>query len=91
MLDKVDRDVFLRRMKRPNLNALVRASTFKKMLAECKKNKHCPYCNVYNGTVKKMPGQVCKVIQVITKKSMDEEEGIFEDMEKTFANNPVHN
>ena len=89
MIDRADREGFLRRIKRPHLEELVRTSIFKKILVECKKNKHCPHCDAYNGTVKKMPGQACKIVQAYPKKGMEEEEDLFEELDRTFANNPV--
>lgn len=85
MLDKEDRENYLKKMKRP-IQGLLRTNIFKKILAEAKKNKNCPWCDAYNPTVKKMPGHACKIIQVVDKKSLEERD---EEMEATFENNPV--
>ena len=49
LLKKEDREVELRRTKRPNLTYLEKKSIKKQILLKCKKVSICPYCGQYNG------------------------------------------
>jgi len=89
LLDQPEREAFLRRMKRKNLDRLTRMAIFKKIIAECKKVKNCNYCGAFNGTVKKMPGKAAKILHVYAKKSKDDELKFPEEIEKALHTNPA--
>jgi DNA-directed RNA polymerase III subunit RPC1 len=55
LLPDNDRMNFLRKMRKTE-EALQKAALFKKVIDKCKKSKHCPYCHVPNGVVKKITG-----------------------------------
>lgn len=48
------RQSFLKKIRRPGLDALMRGAVFKKIVEQCKKVQQCPYCLASNGTVKKV-------------------------------------
>ncbi|KAF9728741.1 hypothetical protein PMIN06_012451 [Paraphaeosphaeria minitans] len=62
LLDVPDRRKHLRTMRRPGMDNLQRTAHAKKIMEECRKKKHCPYCAALNGTVRKVPGHPLKVI-----------------------------
>lgn len=54
LLPDTERQSYLKRMRKKELDSLAKASIFKKVVDKCKKAKHCPYCHKANGTVKKI-------------------------------------
>ncbi|KAF2439461.1 beta and beta-prime subunits of DNA dependent RNA-polymerase [Karstenula rhodostoma CBS 690.94] len=62
LLDVPERRKHLRTMRRPGMDNLQRTAHAKKIMEECRKRKHCPYCGALNGTVRKVPGHPLKVI-----------------------------
>jgi DNA-directed RNA polymerase III subunit RPC1 len=62
MLGPEDRASFLKKMKGPSLDALIRAAIFKRITEICKRTSTCPYCGYANGVVKKMSGGFFKIV-----------------------------
>ena len=60
-------------------------------MAECKKVKKCPHCESYNGTVKKMPNQACRIIHAKynDKSNPDAEARMLDDFLHSFSVNSV--
>ena len=54
MLPDSERQSYLKKMRKKDLDSLSKAAIFKNVLAKCKKAKHCPHCHKANGTVKKI-------------------------------------
>jgi len=46
----------------PTLTPLLSSAIGKKITAECRKCKYCPYCGAVNGTVKKVTGHALKIV-----------------------------
>ncbi|KAF2458837.1 DNA-directed RNA polymeras-like protein iii largest subunit [Lineolata rhizophorae] len=53
LIDENQRRKHLRSLRRPNLDNLQRHMICKRVVAECKKCRLCPYCGALNGIVKK--------------------------------------
>ncbi len=53
-LVETERQKYLQKMRNPKIDVLGLAAVFKKVSDTCKKCKFCPYCNRFNGTVKKI-------------------------------------
>ena len=49
LLPPVERQEFLKKMRNPKIDALVRSSIFKKIVDTCKHGSMCPYCRYPNG------------------------------------------
>jgi len=56
LLTDTERESYLRKSRRPELDSLMRMAVFKKIILTCKKCVVCPRCSAFNGTVKKLPG-----------------------------------
>lgn len=72
-------------------DALAKAATFKKILDKCKKVKVCPFCQAYNGTVKKISGaSTLKIIheRYKGKQAEDNMDVWFSDLENAMQINP---
>ena len=54
LLSSDDREQFLRKMRKPGIDALMKAAIFKKIIEKCKKCHRCPRCDAFNGSVKKV-------------------------------------
>jgi DNA-directed RNA polymerase III subunit RPC1 len=54
LLSPDDREQFLKKIRKPGIDALMKAAIFKKIVERCKKNRECERCGVFNGTVKKI-------------------------------------
>ena len=85
----LERELIIRKFKRKGLELIVRTLMFRKVIAECKKQKTCTYCGAKNPIVKKMPGQAAKIIMVAPKPTKDEEIEVPIELLKTFETNPV--
>ncbi|KAI9684509.1 MAG: hypothetical protein M1829_002319 [Trizodia sp. TS-e1964] len=53
LLQERDRRSFLKDLRKPNIDNLRRTQLCKKINAECRKARTCPYCSAINGVVKK--------------------------------------
>ncbi|KAF2841958.1 beta and beta-prime subunits of DNA dependent RNA-polymerase [Patellaria atrata CBS 101060] len=62
LLPEKERRRFHKRLRNPDLDNLQRTQICKKVLAECKKCKICPYCSAVNGPAKKVPNHPLKII-----------------------------
>lgn len=62
MLDEKPRRTFLKSVRRPGLDGMQMNAIGKKVTAECRKCKYCPYCGAVNGTVKKVTGHPLKIV-----------------------------
>jgi DNA-directed RNA polymerase III subunit RPC1 len=62
LLGPEDRLSFLKKVKSPNLDALIRGALFKRIIELCKRNSMCPYCGYANGVVKKLSGGLFKIV-----------------------------
>lgn len=51
-----ERASYLKKLKNPKTDALMKSALFKKVVDTCKKNTICPHCEFSNGTVKKVTG-----------------------------------
>lgn len=95
LLNDVDRQATLRRMRNPRLSALDKASLFKKTLDKCKKVKVCPHCYCPNGTVKKISGvPTLKIVHEKYKgKAMEDEvEDLMDNLQMAMSlNNEIQN
>ncbi|GAX79763.1 hypothetical protein CEUSTIGMA_g7204.t1 [Chlamydomonas eustigma] len=56
LLPDEERKQWLRRFRNPRVERVQREGLFKKVNERCKRQKVCPYCGSYNGTVKKTTG-----------------------------------
>jgi DNA-directed RNA polymerase III subunit RPC1 len=54
LLSANDREFFLRKLRKPSIDALMKASIFKKIIEKCKKSHRCERCGAFNGPVKKI-------------------------------------
>jgi len=54
LLNADDRETFLRKIRKQGLDALMKASIFKKIVEKCKKCHQCSRCGAFNGSVKKV-------------------------------------
>jgi DNA-directed RNA polymerase III subunit RPC1 len=54
LLTANDREAFLRKIRKPSIDALMKASIFKKIIEKCKKSHKCERCGAFNGAVKKL-------------------------------------
>jgi len=61
MVNEKDRIKYIQKYK-TRLDAEQKNKLFKSIVAECKKVKKCPHCEAFNGTVKKLPNQACRII-----------------------------
>ena len=80
----------MKKIQNPNIDSLVRAGIFKKIVDICKRSPICPFCGYANGTVKKVTGGCFKVIH---EKNVRYKDAIDKDidrymMEDIFKNNP---
>ncbi|KAI8613763.1 hypothetical protein BC830DRAFT_1130691 [Chytriomyces sp. MP71] len=75
LLEEVPRRTLLRRIRRPDLDALQKKEILKTLNTNCKKVSKCPHCEAINGTVKKVGA--LKVIHEKFKKKKGEEEAEF--------------
>jgi DNA-directed RNA polymerase III subunit RPC1 len=71
-------------------DSLQKAAIFKKVIDRCKKSKHCPYCHVANGTVKKITG--IPMLQIIhakykMKHMEDELDALLEQLQNAMKRN----
>lgn len=62
MLTPEDRSNFLKKLKYLKLDALTRASMFKRIVDICKRTSQCPYCSYNNGVVKKLNTGFFKIV-----------------------------
>ena len=62
LLPEDERRLYLRRLRRPDLDNLQRSRILKKISLECRKCKNCPYCGALNGTVRKVPHAPLKLV-----------------------------
>ncbi|KAK7517511.1 hypothetical protein IWZ03DRAFT_173824 [Phyllosticta citriasiana] len=62
LLDEPARQRYLKSLRRPDIDGLQRTTICKKISAECKKVKKCPYCGAVNGPVRKAPGHPLKIV-----------------------------
>lgn len=89
LLPDGERLSFLRKMRKTN-DSLQKAAIFKKVIDRCKKSKHCPYCHVANGTVKKITGvPTLKIIheKYKTKHMEDELDALLEQLQNAMKIN----
>lgn len=49
LLHHDERQTFLKKLRGPKLDALVRAATFKRIVDICKRTSGCPHCGYANG------------------------------------------
>lgn len=62
LLDEGDRRKYLKRFRSPHLENLTRQVHAKAVNLACRKVVYCPYCFATNGTVKKAPGAILKIL-----------------------------
>ena len=62
LLPEKERRAALKNLRRPGLDSLRKGVICKKIAADCRKIKVCPYCSAFNGLVKKVPGHPVKMI-----------------------------
>ncbi|OBT87197.1 hypothetical protein VE02_04737 [Pseudogymnoascus sp. 03VT05] len=53
LLTETERRQFLKELRRPNIDNLKRTQICKKINAQCRKAKTCPYCSAVNGQIRK--------------------------------------
>jgi DNA-directed RNA polymerase III subunit RPC1 len=53
LLTETERRQFLRELRRPNIDNLKRTQICKKINEQCRKAKHCPYCESVQGQIRK--------------------------------------
>lgn len=53
LLTEAERRQFLKELRRPNIDNLKRTQIIKKINAQCRKCKNCPYCGSINGQIRK--------------------------------------
>ncbi|KAJ3236806.1 hypothetical protein HDU81_010375 [Chytriomyces hyalinus] len=75
LLEEGPRRTLLRRIRRPELDALQKKEILKTLNTNCKKVSKCPHCDALNGTVKKVGA--LKVIHEKFKKKKGDEEAEF--------------
>jgi DNA-directed RNA polymerase III subunit RPC1 len=56
LLPQSERNFYLTRLRRPNLDHLKKAALVRKAMEECKRVRTCPYCESFNAPVKKGAG-----------------------------------
>ncbi len=56
LLPDEERKAWLRRFRSPRLERVQREGLFRKVNERCKRQRVCPYCGAFNGTVKKTTG-----------------------------------
>ena len=56
LIPESQRRAILHRMRNPESDVLAKSGLFKKTIESCKKVRTCPYCNAFNGTVKRVTG-----------------------------------
>lgn len=89
LLPDNERLSYLRKIRKTK-EALSKAALFKKVVDKCKKAKHCPYCHVANGVVKKISGvPTLKIVHEKYKtKHMEEElENLVEQLQESMKLN----
>jgi DNA-directed RNA polymerase III subunit RPC1 len=92
LLTDADRQSFLKKMRSPRADVLMKTTTSKKVLDKCKKCKHCPHCHKANGQVKRVVGVTSlKIIhEKYRPKHMGEEmEKLMEQVQTSLTLTPV--
>lgn len=69
LLPESERESYLRKLRNPNIDSVVRSGIFKKVVDTCKRSLKCTYCYYANGTVKKVGGGCLKIVHEINVKS----------------------
>jgi DNA-directed RNA polymerase III subunit RPC1 len=64
LLPEADRRAYLKSLRRPNLDSFQRRLILRRLQADCKKIRRCPYCESSNGPVRKVPGHACKLVHL---------------------------
>lgn len=62
LLEEKPRRQYLKSSRRPALDNMQKDAILKKITADCRKCKICPYCGAVNGTVKKVAGHALKIV-----------------------------
>ena len=90
MIPEKDRIKYIQKYK-TRFDTEQRNKVFKSIVAECKKVKKCPHCEAFNGTVKKMPNQACRIIHAKynDKANSDAEAKMLEDFLHSFTVNSI--
>lgn len=61
LLSEEDRQSFLKRLRGPKVDALIRSGMFKRIVDLCKRTSRCPHCFYANGVVKKVGSGCFKI------------------------------
>lgn len=91
LLSAEDRESYLRKIRKPGIDALTKAGIFKKIVEKGKKCHRCERCNSYNGQVKKINGvPTLKLIHEKYKlKAGEQDRAIFlQNLSKAIKSNP---
>ncbi|KAF2138602.1 uncharacterized protein K452DRAFT_290746 [Aplosporella prunicola CBS 121167] len=64
LLDETTRQKYTKSLRRPDLDSLQRTQICKRISAECRKVKKCPYCAATNGPVRKVTGHPLKIVHL---------------------------
>jgi len=78
LLTPDQRELYLKRIRQPNLDRRRKANVAKVILSECKKKRRCPYCGAHNGVVKKLTGAFRIVHELRHKDAADAREEFLE-------------
>ena len=62
LLPEDARRTYLKQLRRPNLDSLQRKMILRRVTAECKKIKACPYCGTVNGVIRRVPHHALKIV-----------------------------
>eukprot|EP00197_Chlamydomonas_leiostraca_P012021 CAMPEP_0202861128 /NCGR_PEP_ID=MMETSP1391-20130828/2625_1 /ASSEMBLY_ACC=CAM_ASM_000867 /TAXON_ID=1034604 /ORGANISM="Chlamydomonas leiostraca, Strain SAG 11-49" /LENGTH=1424 /DNA_ID=CAMNT_0049540457 /DNA_START=102 /DNA_END=4376 /DNA_ORIENTATION=+ len=71
LLPDTERQQWLRRFRNPRVERVQREAMFRKVIDRCKRQRFCPYCGQFNGTVKKTTGALKIVHEKYDRKKND--------------------
>eukprot|EP01041_Mallomonas_annulata_P003753 gene3753-7450_t len=90
LLPLADRPSYLKKLKNPRIDALIRSSISKKIIELCKRVSRCPFCDYANGVVKKVGSGCFHIVheKYRAKDAEDQEELYKRQMEEIYKLNP---
>ncbi|RWS28613.1 DNA-directed RNA polymerase III subunit RPC1-like protein, partial [Leptotrombidium deliense] len=87
LLQEKDRTRYIMRLRKPDLSYLEKKSMLKEISDKCKKVKKCPYCDAFNGVIRKVALYKIVHVNVQTTTSKTKEEVLSLDSLELLENN----
>lgn len=90
LLPLSERQSFLKKLRNPRIDALIRSSLFKRIVELCKRTSRCPHCDFANGVVKKIGSGCFKIVheRFRAKNAEDQADSFAQEMNDIVRSNP---